>query len=155
MLISAFFGIFARFATMEEVSAVLMLPAGGPWARATSVALRRTAAAEKAKEEEEEAKGGVAYCEVARALEEATGLDAGDVRLLCGGREWHDGDVVEAGMGAVMTVQVLLRLVGGKGGFGSMLRSQGGRMASKQSTNYEACRDLNGRRLKVISDAKA
>lgn len=136
---------------MEAVSAVLMLPAGGAWSRATSVALRRV----KAEEKEEEVEGGVAYCEVARALEEATGLDAGDVRLLCGGREWHDGEVVNAGLGTVMTVQVLLRLVGGKGGFGSMLRSQGGRMASKQSTNYEACRDLNGRRLKVISDAKA
>ncbi|KAJ3109911.1 hypothetical protein HDU96_007054 [Phlyctochytrium bullatum] len=47
-----------------------------------------------------------------------------------------------------------LRLRGGKGGFGSMLRAQGGKMASKKTTNFEACRDLSGRRLKTVNDAK-
>ncbi|ORY49875.1 hypothetical protein BCR33DRAFT_713481, partial [Rhizoclosmatium globosum] len=47
-----------------------------------------------------------------------------------------------------------LRLRGGKGGFGSMLRAQGGRMASQKTTNFEACRDLSGRRLKTVNDAK-
>jgi hypothetical protein len=46
------------------------------------------------------------------------------------------------------------RLLGGKGGFGSMLRAQGGRMSSKKSTNFDACRDLSGRRLKTVKDAK-
>ncbi|KAJ3196627.1 hypothetical protein HDU82_001729, partial [Entophlyctis luteolus] len=49
---------------------------------------------------------------------------------------------------------VPLRLRGGKGGFGSMLRAQGGRMASQKTTNFEACRDLSGRRLKTVNDAK-
>ncbi|KAJ3413290.1 Exportin-2 [Chytridiales sp. JEL 0842] len=48
----------------------------------------------------------------------------------------------------------VLRLRGGKGGFGSMLRAQGGRMNSKKTTNFESCRDLSGRRLKTINDAK-
>ncbi|KAJ3103008.1 hypothetical protein HDU97_010446 [Phlyctochytrium planicorne] len=48
----------------------------------------------------------------------------------------------------------VLRLRGGKGGFGSMLRAQGGKMASKKTTNFEACRDLSGRRLKTVNDAK-
>jgi hypothetical protein len=47
-----------------------------------------------------------------------------------------------------------LRLLGGKGGFGSMLRAQGGRMASQKTTNFEACRDLTGRRLKTVNEAK-
>ncbi|KAJ3071228.1 hypothetical protein HDU98_005641 [Podochytrium sp. JEL0797] len=47
-----------------------------------------------------------------------------------------------------------LRLRGGKGGFGSMLRAQGGKMASQKTTNFEACRDLSGRRLKTVNDAK-
>ncbi|KNE63584.1 hypothetical protein AMAG_08690 [Allomyces macrogynus ATCC 38327] len=51
-------------------------------------------------------------------------------------------------------VQVLGRLCGGKGGFGSMLRAQGGRMSSKKTTNYDSCRDLSGRRLKTVKDAK-
>ncbi|KAJ1498832.1 hypothetical protein HMI56_004750 [Coelomomyces lativittatus] len=46
------------------------------------------------------------------------------------------------------------QLMGGKGGFGSMLRAQGGRMSSKKSTNFDACRDLNGRRLKTVKEAK-
>jgi hypothetical protein len=48
----------------------------------------------------------------------------------------------------------VLRLRGGKGGFGSMLRAQGGRMSSQKTTNFESCRDLSGRRLKTINSAK-
>lgn len=46
------------------------------------------------------------------------------------------------------------RLLGGKGGFGSMLRAQGGRMNAQKTTNFEACRDLQGRRIKTVNDAK-
>lgn len=52
-------------------------------------------------------------------------------------------------------VQVRLRLVGGKGGFGSQLRAQGNRMSSKKRAgNYEACRDLSGRRIRTVNQAK-
>jgi len=44
-------------------------------------------------------------------------------------------------------------VLGGKGGFGSMLRAQGGKMSSKKTTNVESCRDLQGRRLKTINEA--
>lgn len=46
------------------------------------------------------------------------------------------------------------RLLGGKGGFGSMLRAQGGRMNAQKTTNFEACRDLQGRRIRTVNDAK-
>lgn len=46
-----------------------------------------------------------------------------------------------------------ISVLGGKGGFGSMLRAQGGKMSSKKTTNVESCRDLQGRRLKTINDA--
>ncbi|KAH9263385.1 hypothetical protein BASA83_013217 [Batrachochytrium salamandrivorans] len=36
-----------------------------------------------------------------------------------------------------------------------MLRAQGGRMASKRPTNNDSCRDLSGRRVKTVNDAKA
>lgn len=49
---------------------------------------------------------------------------------------------------------LLLRLPGGKGGFGAALRAQGGKMNSKKTTNFEACRDLSGRRLGVVNGAK-
>jgi hypothetical protein len=51
-------------------------------------------------------------------------------------------------------VEVCYSLKGGKGGFGSMLRQQGGRMSSKKTTNFMACRDLEGRRVKAIREAQ-
>ena len=46
--------------------------------------------------------------------------------------------------------QVKLRLLGGKGGFGSQLRAQGNKMSSKKRAgNYESCRTLNGQRIRV------
>jgi hypothetical protein len=42
-----------------------------------------------------------------------------------------------------------LPLVGGKGGFGSMLRAIGAQI--EKTTNKEACRDLSGRRLRDIN----
>ncbi|GBP87879.1 Replication stress response regulator SDE2 [Eumeta japonica] len=44
------------------------------------------------------------------------------------------------------------RLVGGKGGFGSMLRAIGAQI--EKTTNREACRDLSGRRLRDINEEK-
>lgn len=43
--------------------------------------------------------------------------------------------------------------LGGKGGFGSQLKSQGNRMSSIKSTNFDASRDLSGRRLRVVQEA--
>ncbi|KAI9188239.1 hypothetical protein H9P43_002630 [Blastocladiella emersonii ATCC 22665] len=51
-------------------------------------------------------------------------------------------------------LSVTAGLCGGKGGFGSMLRAQGGRMSSRKSTNVDMCRDLSGRRLKTVKEAK-
>ncbi|KAJ2356100.1 hypothetical protein GGF43_002283 [Coemansia sp. RSA 2618] len=45
------------------------------------------------------------------------------------------------------------RVLGGKGGFGSTLRSQGNRMNSKPNT-FDDCRDLYGRRLRTLKEAK-
>lgn len=52
-------------------------------------------------------------------------------------------------------ISVRLRLPGGKGGFGSQLRAQGNKMSSKKRAgNYEACRDLSGRRLRTVNQTK-
>merc|ERR1711953_493719 len=48
------------------------------------------------------------------------------------------------------TVDVALSLLGGKGGFGSMLRALGAQI--EKTTNKEACRDLSGRRLRDINE---
>lgn len=50
------------------------------------------------------------------------------------------------------TLYVVPRLLGGKGGFGSMLRAIGAQI--EKTTNREACRDLSGRRLRDINEEK-
>lgn len=49
-------------------------------------------------------------------------------------------------------VRLATKLVGGKGGFGSMLRAIGAQI--EKTTNREACRDLSGRRLRDINEEK-
>ncbi|XP_037821996.1 replication stress response regulator SDE2 [Lucilia sericata] len=49
-------------------------------------------------------------------------------------------------------VYVRLCVLGGKGGFGSMLRAIGAQI--EKTTNREACRDLSGRRLRDINEEK-
>jgi len=45
-----------------------------------------------------------------------------------------------------------LKLKGGKGGFGSMLRAIGSQI--EKTTNNEACRDLSGRRMRDVNNEK-
>ncbi|XP_014611707.1 PREDICTED: protein SDE2 homolog [Polistes canadensis] len=47
---------------------------------------------------------------------------------------------------------IVPKLIGGKGGFGSMLRAIGAQI--EKTTNREACRDLSGRRLRDINEEK-
>lgn len=54
---------------------------------------------------------------------------------------------------APLHLRLAVKLVGGKGGFASQLRAQGGRMSSNKATNNDSCRDLNGRRLSTIKEA--
>lgn len=67
----------------------------------------------------------------------------------CNGRLAAGGDVLRDG--AVYSLE--LRLCGGKGGFGSMLRALGAQI--EKTTNREACRDLSGRRLRDVNHEKA
>ena len=48
------------------------------------------------------------------------------------------------------TVQVSLGLSGGKGGFGSLLRSMNPKKTL--ADNFESCRDLSGRRLRTVAN---
>lgn len=73
------------------------------------------------------------------------GLPSSLLRLTSAGRELHDSATVAPGS----SVHVLLRLLGGKGGFGAMLRTAGAR--GVKTTNFDACRDLNGRRLRHVN----
>lgn len=67
-------------------------------------------------------------------------------RLLYCGRQLKDGNTLaDHNVTTDSTLQLLLRLSGGKGGFGSLLRGEGKR---KVVDNFDACRDLQGRRIR-------
>lgn len=51
---------------------------------------------------------------------------------------------------AVVRVELKHPLPGGKGGFGSLLRSMKPKV--KGDENFEACRDLSGRRLRTVQN---
>ncbi|KAK6918225.1 Sde2, N-terminal ubiquitin domain [Dillenia turbinata] len=52
------------------------------------------------------------------------------------------------------TVSLLLRLRGGKGGFGSLLRGAATKAGQKKTNNFDACRDMSGRRLRHVNAEK-
>lgn len=77
------------------------------------------------------------------------GINEESYYLLCNGRKFevlsdHDVDNED------INLQVVPRIFGGKGGFGSMLRAIGAQI--EKTTNREACRDLSGRRLRDINE---
>jgi hypothetical protein len=71
------------------------------------------------------------------------------LRLTHNARELR-GDGDEA-LDASVPVRARLRLEGGKGGFGAMLRQSG--KANVKTTNFDACRDLSRRRRAMPSRA--
>ncbi|KAJ3862712.1 telomere stability and silencing-domain-containing protein [Lentinula novae-zelandiae] len=54
----------------------------------------------------------------------------------------------------LISLRLSPRVLGGKGGFGSQLRAAGGRMSSQKTNNNDSCRDLSGRRLSTLKEAK-
>lgn len=64
----------------------------------------------------------------------------------------HQGRLV--GLDALVengqTYHVVPKVLGGKGGFGSMLRALGAQI--EKTTNREACRDLSGRRMRDVNN---
>lgn len=59
----------------------------------------------------------------------------------------------------LLALRLSYPLLGGKGGFGSQLRAAGGRMSSKRKKNRgdenASSRNLDGRRLRTVTEAKA
>ena len=60
----------------------------------------------------------------------------------------------DAAATSFVALRLTPRLPGGKGGFASQLRAQGGRMSSNKAQNTDSCRGLDGRRLSTLKEAK-
>ncbi|KAJ6639854.1 Replication stress response regulator SDE2 [Pseudolycoriella hygida] len=87
----------------------------------------------------------VSLVEVEAEIQEQLGLKPDDYYLTQNGRRINE-------ISPSFDIHANLRLVGGKGGFGSMLRAIGAQI--EKTTNREACRDLSGRRLRDINEEK-
>jgi len=79
-------------------------------------------------------------------IEDVRGIPSDILIFYYNGRRASEGQVFDSNA----TVDVALSLLGGKGGFGSMLRALGAQI--EKTTNNEACRDLSGRRLRDINE---
>ncbi|KAK3093783.1 hypothetical protein FSP39_020170 [Pinctada imbricata] len=71
-----------------------------------------------------------------------------DFYITCNGRRVGSGQTIQDGK----IYHIVLRLPGGKGGFGSMLRAIGAQI--DKTNNREACRDLSGRRMRDVNNEK-
>lgn len=71
-----------------------------------------------------------------------------DFYLTCNGKLLNHDDVITSSC----IIRSHLSVLGGKGGFGSMLRALGARI--EKTTNHEACRDLSGRRMRDVNNEK-
>ncbi|KAH6682953.1 telomere stability and silencing-domain-containing protein [Halenospora varia] len=71
----------------------------------------------------------------------------------------HISELLSSPEDAFLSLRLSARLCGGKGGFGSQLRAAGGRMSSKRKRNQGedngSSRNLDGRRLRTVNEAKA
>ncbi|KAH8383557.1 hypothetical protein KR009_009279 [Drosophila setifemur] len=87
----------------------------------------------------------ISYTQLCDSIEESTNLQRGEYYLLSNGKRLLESQPLG-------DVYCILRQLGGKGGFGSMLRAIGAQI--EKTTNREACRDLSGRRLRDINEEK-
>jgi hypothetical protein len=87
---------------------------------------------------------------IKEALCDREGLSWEDFRLVYGNKELA---VCEGPIPcAPAVIRAMMGLQGGKGGFGAMLRAQAKGKGAKQTTDFGACRDLQGRRLRHVND---
>jgi Silencing defective 2 N-terminal ubiquitin domain len=60
--------------------------------------------------------------------------------------------IIDAPQYPFASVTVISCLKGGKGGFGTLLKGQSKQAGAKRTTDFGACRDLQGRRLRHVND---
>ncbi|KAF9616361.1 hypothetical protein IFM89_029615 [Coptis chinensis] len=88
-------------------------------------------------------------------LQSLTQIPSQHQRLITGTKQIHDQTLITIPNNeSFITVNLLLRLVGGKGGFGSLLRGAATKAGQKKTNNFDACRDMSGRRLRHVNAEK-
>ncbi|XP_072951232.1 uncharacterized protein [Typha angustifolia] len=90
------------------------------------------------------------------ALAARTRIPFQSLRLVSGRRDICDETLIHASSDDRLfpSCSLLLRLRGGKGGFGSLLRGAATKAGQKKTNNFDACRDMSGRRLRHVNAEK-
>lgn len=83
-----------------------------------------------------------------------TGIRAECIRLATGTYDIFDDTELYAEDFLFRPVCLTSRLCGGKGGFGSLLRGAATKAGQKKTNNFDACRDMSGRRLRHVNAEK-
>ncbi|XP_047340299.1 replication stress response regulator SDE2 [Impatiens glandulifera] len=98
----------------------------------------------------------VAIHDIKNRIQEISGIPIHNQRLVSGGLHLDDDSVLEAyeDSNDYPTLHLVLRLPGGKGGFGSLLRGAATKAGQKKTSNFDACRDMSGRRLRHVNAEK-
>jgi len=88
-------------------------------------------------------------------IQAAEGIPAHLMRLSCEGRELRDEEIIETA--EMPSVVLHFRMLGGKGGFGSLMRAYAAKLAARTRRGDQdvgAMRDLNGRRIRHVETEK-
>ncbi|KAH7522879.1 hypothetical protein JRO89_XSUnG0090800 [Xanthoceras sorbifolium] len=89
--------------------------------------------------------------EIKHRIHEFTRIPTHLQRLICSGYQLRDRTVISDDNA---TIHLVLSLLGGKGGFGSLLRGAATKAGQKKTNNFDACRDMSGRRLRHVNAEK-
>ncbi|KAJ4827855.1 hypothetical protein Tsubulata_013002 [Turnera subulata] len=89
--------------------------------------------------------------ELHERISQITRIPIPSLRLISGGFQLTSQSLLS---GPEACVHVTLRLRGGKGGFGSLLRGAATKAGQKKTNNFDACRDMSGRRLRHVNAEK-
>eukprot|EP01032_Pedospumella_encystans_P007668 gene7668-9174_t len=90
--------------------------------------------------------------DIKNRLFEEEGVPADLIALSIDDLNVSDDELVNNDDSLIIRASLLSALCGGKGGFGAQLRALAKQKAYRKTTDFGACRDLSGRRLRHVND---